>query len=114
MDTSSAPMMRAETTETMGSSLGCAVNASSSPAGRAEGDPGAVSASKTGRGNCEDHPGVLSVRPAQELSSWRRRPPTVRRRTRSRGKRLKGEPAMHQPRMNDEVADALLAAAYEC
>ena len=75
VDASSAPMGRAETGETMSSSQGGAVDASSVPAGRAESDPDAASASKTGQGNGEDPPAVLSGRPAHKLSSWGASPP---------------------------------------
>ena len=113
VDASSAPKGIVETAETMGSSQGGVVNASSVPAGRAESDPGAASASDTGERNGEDPPAVLLGRSTHELSSWRRSPPTVRGWTRGQSQRLEGEPAVHQLRMNDEVADALLAAAYE-
>ena len=113
MDASSAPMERVETAETMGSSQGDAVDASSVPAGRAESDPGAASASDTGRGNGEDNSAVLSGRPAHELSSWGRLPLTVRGRTRGQSQRFEGEAVVHQLRRDDEDAVALLAAAYE-
>ena len=60
MDASSAPAGGAETSETMGSSQGGAVDASSVPAGRAESDPGEAPASDTDQGNGEDPPTVLS------------------------------------------------------
>ena len=56
MDASSAPAGGAETSETMGSSQGGAVDASSVPAGRAESDPGAAADSDTDQGNGEDPP----------------------------------------------------------
>ena len=113
VDASSAPIRRTETAETMSSSQRGTVDSSSAPAGRAEKDPGAVSASNTGEGNDEDPPAVLSGRPTRELSSWERLPSIVRGRTRSQCQRLEGEPAVHQLRMNPEATDALLAAAYE-
>ena len=113
MDASWAPAGRAETAETMGSSRGGAVNASSVPAGRFESDSGASAASDTDHGNGEDPPAVLPGRAVHELSSWGRLPATVRSRTRGQGQRLEGEPAPRQLRMQPEVADALLAEAYE-
>lgn len=113
VDASSAPVGRVETAETMGSSQGGAVDASSVPAGRAESDPGEAPASDTDQGNGEDPPAVLSGRAAHELSSWGWLPATVRGRTRAQSQRLEGEPAGGQLRMRPEVADALLAAAYE-
>ena len=113
VDASSAPVGRVETAETMGSSQGGAVDASSVPAGRAESDPGEAPASDTNQGNGEDPPAVLSGRAAHELSSWGWLPATVRGRTRAQSQRLEGEPAGGQLRMRPEVADALLAAAYE-
>ena len=98
-----------ETPEAMGSSQEGAVDASSVPAGRAESDSNVASASFTGQGNGEDPPAVLSGRPAHELSSWGRLPPTARGRTRDQSHRLEGEPAVHQERMNDGATDALLA-----
>ena len=113
VNASSAPVGRVETAETMGSSQGGAVDASSVPAGRAESDPGEAPASDTDQGNGEDPPAVLSGRAAHELSSWGWLPATVRGRTRAQSQRLEGEPAGGQLRMRPEVADALLAAAYE-
>ena len=113
VDASSAPVGRVETAETMGSSQGGAVDASSVPAGRAESDPGEAPASDTDQGNGEDPPAVLSGRAAHKLSSWGWLPATVRGRTRAQSQRLEGEPAGGQLRMRPEVADALLAAAYE-
>ena len=95
-----------------GSSQG-GVDASSVPTGRAETDSGASAASSTDQGNGEDPPAVLSGRAAHELSSWGRLPATVRGRTRDQSQRLEGEPAEEQYTLNPEVADALLAAAYE-
>jgi len=92
VDASSAPVGRVETAETIGSSQGGAVDASSVPAGRAESDPGEASASDTDQGNGEDPPAVLSGRVAHE-SSWGRLPATVRGRTRGQSQHLEGEPA---------------------
>ena len=55
VDASSAPGGRAETADTMGSSRG-GVDASSFPAGSAESDSGASAASGTDQGNGEDAP----------------------------------------------------------
>ena len=97
----------------MGSSKGGAVDASSVPAGRAESDPDVAAASDTDQGNGEDSPAVLSGRAAHDLSSWGRLPATVRGQTRGQSQRLEAKPAEEQYRLNPEVADALLAAAYE-
>ena len=113
VDACSAPLERAETAETMGSSQGSAVDASSVPAGRAESDSGASAASGTDQGNDEDPPAVLSGRAAYELSSWGRLPATVRNRIWGQSQRLEGEPAQRELSMQPEVADPLLAAAYE-
>ena len=112
VNASSTPMGRSETAETMGSSQGGIVNASSVPAWRAESDPGAAPAPDTGQGNTEDLLAVQLRRPAHEVSSWGRVHPTVRGRTRGQSQRLEGGPAVHQLKMNDEVADALLATAH--
>ena len=103
LDASSAPAGRAETAETMGSSQGGAGNASSVPTGKAESDSGASAASGTDQGNGGDAPAVLSGRAAPELISWVRLPATVRGRARDQS----------QLRMQHEIVDALLAAAYE-
>ena len=97
----------------MGSSKGGAVDASSVPAGRAESDPDVAAASDTDQGNGEDSPAVLSGRAAHDLSSWGRLSATVRDRSRGQSQRLEGQPAQRRLRMKPEVADALLAAAYE-
>ena len=64
VDASSVPTGRDETVETKGSSQGGVVDASSVPAGRAESDSGASAASGTDQGNGEDPPAVLSGRAA--------------------------------------------------
>ena len=78
---------------------------------------GGTTASTSGpdQGNGEDPPAVLSGREAHELSDWGRPPVTVQGRTRGQSQRLEGEqPASEQQQnINPEVADALLAAAYE-
>ena len=84
VDASSASMRRAETAETMDLSPGGVVDASSVPAGWvfAGSDPGAASASDTNQGNGEDLLAVLSGKPAHERSSWGRFPRKVWRLTR--------------------------------
>ena len=77
-----------KTLETMASSRGSTVDASSVPAVGAERNPGAASSYDTGQGNGEDLPAVLSGRPAHELSSWRQLPPTILGRTRGQSHRL--------------------------
>ena len=72
VDASSVPAGRAETVDTMDLSQGGAVDASSVPAGGDEsdsGEPVAPVASGTDQGNGEDPPAVLSGRAAHELSS---------------------------------------------
>ena len=88
------------------------MNASPVPAGRAESDLREASTPGTDQGIDEVPPAVLSGRAAHGLSDWRRLPVTVRGRTRGQSQRLE-EPAKQQERMNPEVADTLLAAAYE-
>ena len=110
MDASSALAGTAES-ERIGSSQGGAVDTSCVPAGRAHSDPTAAS-TPTDLGNGEDTPAVLSGRATHELSNWRRLPATVRGRTRGQSQRMGAEPG--QSKMNPEVGDALLAAAYEC
>ena len=88
VDASSVPAGRAETVETMNSSQGGAVDASSVPAGRAESGSDASAASGTDQGNGEGPPAVLSGRAAHELSSWGRPPPTVMGGTRGQSQRL--------------------------
>ena len=97
----------------MDSSQVGALDASSVPAGRPRIDSGASAASGTDQGNDEDPPAVLSGRAAYELSSWGRLPATVRNRIWGQSQRLEGEPAQRELSMRPEVADALLAAAYE-
>ena len=111
VDASSAPAGRTETPETMGSSQGGAVDASSVTAETAESVPGAAAASDTDHGNGEDPPAVLLGRAADEL--WGRLPATVRGQARGKSQHLEGEPAQRQLRIKPEVTDALLAAAYE-
>ena len=88
---------------------------SSISAGRAEsGLSAASSTSGTAQEKGEDPPAVLSGRAAHDLSDWGGPPVTVRGRIRGQSQRLEGEqPAEQQHRMDPEVADALLAAAYE-
>ena len=76
VDASSVPPGRVETVETMDSSQGGAVDASSVPEGRADSGSDASAASGTDQGNGEGSPAVLSGRAAHELSSWGRLPPT--------------------------------------
>ena len=79
-----------------------------------QGGPKATSAaSGTDQGNGDDPPAVLSGREAHELSSWGRVPATGRGRTRGQSQHLEGEPVQLQVGVQPEVADALLAAAYE-
>ena len=75
VDASSVPAGRAETVETMDSFQGGAVDASSVPAGRAESGSDASAASGTDRGNGKGPPAVLSGRAAHELRSWERLAP---------------------------------------
>ena len=63
---SSASRGRAETTETMGSSEGGTVDASPVPEGRAVSYPGAASTSETSQRNGGGPPAGLSGRPAHE------------------------------------------------
>ena len=117
VDTFSTPVRRAES-KTRGSSRGDAVDASSAPAGRAESDLRAASTSGTNQENGENPPTVLSGRAAHDLSDWGPPPVTVWNRTRGQNQRLDGEqpaeqPAEQQQPLNTEIADALLAAAYE-
>ena len=86
------------------------MDASSVSAGRTDRDPSAAS-TPTDQGDGEDTPAVLSGRAAHELSNWARPPATVRGRTRGQIQRMGGEPGQY--RMDPEVRDALLAAAYE-
>ena len=72
MDDSSVPVRRAKAVETMDSSPGGAVDASSVLAGRAEGDSDASSASGTDQANGDYLRAVLSERAAHELISWPR------------------------------------------
>ena len=67
VDASSVPAGRAETVETMDSSQGGAVDASSVPAGRAESGSDASATSGTDQGNGEGPLAVLSGRAAHEL-----------------------------------------------
>ena len=133
MDASSAPAGRSES-ETNGSSQGGAVGASSAPAGRAkngtrgssqegavdapsgparraDSDPSAASTPDTDQGDGEDTRALLSRRAAHEHSNWGQLPATVRGRTRGQSQRMGGEPGQYK--MNPEVGDVLLAAAYE-
>ena len=94
------------------------MDASSAPAGRAESDLRAASTSGTNQENGENPPTVLSGRAAHDLSDWGPPPVTVWNRTRGQNQRLDGEqpaeqPAEQQQPLNTEIADALLAAAYE-
>ena len=59
VDASSVPAGRVETVETMDSSQGGAVDASSVPAGRDESDSGASAASGTDQGNGDDPRGPV-------------------------------------------------------
>ena len=105
--TFSAPAGRAKS-ETICSSYGGAVDASSAPARRAESDLSAASISDTDQGNGQDFAAVLSGRPLGTP------PATVRGLIRGQSQCVEGEePADHQPRMNFEVVEALLAAAHE-
>eukprot|EP00904_Undaria_pinnatifida_P004473 jgi/Undpi1/14026/HiC_scaffold_9.g03677.m1 len=72
VDASSVPAGRAEKVETMGSSQGGAVDASSVQTRGAESSSDASAASGTDQGNGEDSPAALSGRAAHELSSWGR------------------------------------------
>ena len=69
VDASSVPAGKNETVETMDSSQGGAVDAFSVPAGRAKSGLDASAASDTDQGNDEGPPAVLSGRAAHELSS---------------------------------------------
>ena len=96
VDASSVPAGRAETVETMDSSQGGTVDASSVPAGRAESGTDASATSGTDQGDGEGPPTALSGRAAHYLSSWGRLPPTVMGRTRGQSQPLQDESAQRQ------------------
>ena len=93
--------------ETMDSSQGDAVDASSVPAGRAESGSDASAASGTDQGNSEGPPAVLLGRASHELSSWGRLPPTVMSRTRGQSQRLQDESAQRQRVIKDAMSAAV-------
>ena len=107
VDASSVPAGRAETVETMDSSQGGAVDASSVPAGRAESGSDASATSGTDQGNGEGPPTVLSGRAAHELSRWGRLPPTVMGRTRGQSQRLQDESAQRQRVIENAMSAAV-------
>ena len=83
---------------------GIASDGTAETIGSSEGGTGDASSTQAGSG-----------RAAHELSAnWRRHLETVRGRTRGQSQRLEGkQPIGHKLRMNPEVANGLLAAAYE-
>ena len=101
------------TAETIDSSQGSAIDASSVPTERAKSNSGASAASGTDQGSGDDLPVVLVRRDAYKLSSWRRLPPTVLGRTRSQRQHLEGVCTQRLLRMQREVKDALYAAVQE-
>ena len=107
VDASSVPAGRAETVETMDSSQGGAVDASSVPAGRAKNGSDASAASSTDQGNGEGPPAVPSGRAAHDLSSWGRLSPTEMGRTRGQNQRLQDESAQRQCVIEDAMAAAV-------
>ena len=107
VDASSILAGRAEKVETMDSSQGGAMDASSVPAGRAEIGLDASAASGTDEGNDEGSPVVLSGRAAHELSSWGRLPPTVMGRTRGQSQCLQDESAQRQHVIEDAMSAAV-------
>ena len=109
VDASSVPAGRAETVETVDSSQGGAVDGSSVPAERAEIDSGTSAASGTDQGNGDDPPAVLSMRAAHKLSNWGRLPLTVRGRTRGQSQCLQSENA----RLQCAIEDAMSAAVQK-
>ena len=107
VDASSVPAGRAEAVETMDSSQGGAVDASSVPAGRAESGSDASSTSGTDQGNGEGPPAVLPGGAAHELSSWGRPPPTVMGRTRGQSQRLQDESSQRQRVIENAMSAAV-------
>ena len=107
VDASSVPAGRAETVGTMDSSQGGAVDASSVPAGRAESGSNASVTSGTDQVNGQGPPAALSGRAAHELSSWERLPPTVIGWTRGQSHRLQDESAHCQRVIEDAMSAAV-------
>ena len=83
------------------------------PPGPRQGGPKATTSSSTDEEPGEDPPAVLSLTATHEQSDWERPPVLARGRIGGQSQRLEDEqPAEQQQRLNPDIADALLAAAF--